>query len=458
MSGISFSGVGSGVDTKLIVNTLVASEMQPQREALNTRKKSFDAQLSAIGRLKSSLNEFQTALKNLSTSNKFQARSALASSEEYLKASARPSAQPGTYQVSVEQLARSQVLITENQAFSSSQDVVGNGSITISLGGVFDTELNNGFTLNFESEDTSLQNVANAINRSSDNNQVTASIVNVDDGLGGTQARLMLTSRETGTVNEIFISVTEGSQAGLSFLNNMEESRTAENAIIKVNGLTATRSSNEIGDVIAGVTLNLTKADPGVETTISVGTDFEAIEKNVQAFVDAYNKAQSVLRDMTLKDDSALRSDSSVRMLSSQLRSIVSGAVDTGDQQANLLVQIGVSVDRDGKMNLDKSVLSEQLNRNFSSVSNLFSLQDGVAVRLSDFIKPYSQTSGLLDNRTESLNSRLRSVSDQQDRIDRNEELLFNRLTRQFNAMDSIVAQINSNGAFLNAQLASMYR
>ena len=456
MSGISFSGVGSGVDTKLIVNSLVSSEIQPQRQALDTRRKSFDAQISAIGRLKSSLTEFNTALQNLNSADKFQARSVTQSSENNFKASARPTAQPGSYQVSVEQLARSQVLISENQAFSSAQDVVGNGSVTISLGGAFDSELNNGFTLNFDSEDTTLQDVARAINRAPDNNQVSASIVNVDDGQGGTQARLMLTSLETGTANEINIAVTEGSQPGLSFLNNMDESRSAEDAVIKVNGLTATRSSNEIGDVIQGVTLNLTQADEGVETTITVGTDLEAIEKNVKSFVDAYNKVQGVLRDMTSKDDSVLRSDSTVRMLSSQLRSISSSTVDTGDPQASLLAQIGVSVDRDGRMSLDKSELSEQLDRNFNSVADLFASEEGVAKRLSDLVRPYTQTGGLLDNRTDSLNTRLRGVSDQEERIDRSEELLFNRLTRQFNAMDSMVAQMNSNGAFLNAQLASL--
>ena len=456
MSGISFSGVGSGVDTKLIVNSLVSSEIQPQRQALDTRRKSFDAQISAIGRLKSSLTEFNTALQNLNSADKFQARSVTQSSENNFKASARPTAQPGSYQVSVEQLARSQVLISENQAFSSAQDVVGNGSVTISLGGAFDSELNNGFTLNFDSEDTTLQDVARAINRAPDNNQVSASIVNVDDGQGGTQARLMLTSLETGTANEINIAVTEGSQPGLSFLNNMDESRSAEDAVIKVNGLTATRSSNEIGDVIQGVTLNLTQADEGVATTITVGTDREAIEKNVQSFVDAYNKVQGALRDMTSKDDSVLRSDSTVRMLSSQLRSISSSTVDTGDPQASLLAQVGVSVDRDGRMSLDKSALSEQLDRNFNSVADLFASEEGVAKRLSDFVRPYTQAGGLLDNRTDSLNTRLRGVSDQEERIDRSEELLFNRLTRQFNAMDSMVAQMNSNGAFLNAQLASL--
>lgn len=452
MSGISFSGIGSGIDTKLIVNSLVAAEIQPQKQALDTRKKSFDAQLSAIGRLKSSLNEFQTALKNLNTADKFQARSVSLSSEDNFKAVARPSAQPGSYQVSVTQLARSEVKMTANLAFSNAQQVVGSGSLTISLGGVFDSELNNGFTLDFDSETTTLQDVANAINRSADNNQVSASIVNVDNGSGGTQARLIMTSRETGQANTINIAST----GDLNVFDTMEESRSAQDAIIEINGLVATRSSNDIGDVIQGVTLNLTKAELGVETTITVGTDQGAIEKNVQSFVDAYNKAQGVLRDMTSKDDSALRSDSTVRMLSSQLRSIVSSSADTGDAQANLLAQVGVSIDRDAKMSLDKTVLKDQINRNFNSVADLFSSTSGVANRLSDFLKPYTDSSGLLDSRTESLNSRLKGVSEQQVRIERNEELLFNRLSRQFNAMDSMVAQMNSNGAFLNAQLAAM--
>jgi flagellar hook-associated protein 2 len=459
MANISFSGIASGLDTQAIVNALVAAEIEPQRAALSTRQKSFDAQLSAIGRVKSALGEFETALKDLNTADKFQARSANLSSEDYFSATARPSAQPGSYQITVENMAKAQSLMTAQDAsFRSETDTVGSGSITISLGGAFDSELNNGFTVDIDPAAATLADIRDAINSAADNQQVTASIVNVDDGVGGTQSRLLLTSRETGTANAINVAVTEGSVAGLSALatENLEVARQAEDAVVTVNGLTATRSSNQIGDVISGVSLDLTKAAPGEEVNLTIGTDNEEVGKNVQAFVDAYNKLQNVMKDLTTKEGSALRTDSTLRMLTSRIRTEVAAVVDTGDTEANLLAQIGVNVDKDGVMSLNSTKLNEQLDRSFSSVADLFSSDQGVASRLTDLVKPYVQSGGLLDDRTDSLNSRVKSAEDQEARLDLRQESLYNRLSKQFNAMDSLVAQINSNGSFLAAQLASL--
>lgn len=458
MSAISFSGVGSGIDTKTIVNALVAAEIDPQRAQLSSRKTTLDAQLSSFGRLKSALSEFQTTLNNLKTPDKFQVRSTTVGNEERFTATARSNAQPGDYQVSVEQLAKSQRLMTADNAFASNSTVVGSGTLTISTGGAYDPDLGNGFTVDIDPSKATLDDIRSAINTAEGNNSVTASIVNVDDGNGGTQARLILTAKETGVANALTVAVTEGTEPGLSALAsaNLVESRAAEDAIIRVNGLSATRSTNQITDVIQGVTLNLKSEEPGAEIDLRIGTDNSAIEKNVQSFVDAYNKLQNVLKDIAGTDSSGLRGDSTVRNLSSQLRSLTSGEVDGADPQARTLAQIGVTIDKDGKMSLDKSTLNERLDDDFNSVANLFTSEQGVANRLDAFIKPYTQAGGLLDNRTEGVNSRLRMLNDQQDRLDIREENLFNRLSRQFNAMDSMVAQINSNGAFLSAQLASM--
>ncbi|WP_417581865.1 flagellar filament capping protein FliD [Nitrincola sp.] len=458
MSGISFTGVGSGIDTKTIVNVLVSAEIQPQRDQLSTRKTTLDAQLSSFGRLKSALSEFQSVLDNLKSPDKFQVRSTTVGDESRFTATSKSNAQPGEYQVSVENLAKSQRLMTADNAFASSSAVVGSGTLTISTGGAYDPGLENGFTVDIDPSAATLDDIRKAINNAEGNDSVTASIVNVDDGLGGTQARLILTARETGIANELTIAVSPGSDPGLSALasGNLEVSRAAEDAVVRVNGLTATRSTNEISDVIQGVTLNLKSEEVGEEVSLTIGTDNTAIEKNVQSFVDAYNKLQGVLKDIAGKDTSGLRGDSTVRMLSSQMRSLTSSEVSGTDPESRILAQVGVNIDKDGKMSLDKEVLNERLNQDFDSVSTLFSSETGIASRLNDFVKPYTQAGGLLDNRTEGVNSRLRSLADREERLDIREENLFNRLSRQFNAMDSMVAQINSNGAFLTSQLSSL--
>ena len=457
MSGISFTGVGSGIDTKTIVNTLVRAEISPLREQLTSRKSSLNAQLSSLGRLKSALNEFQTTLNNLKSPEKFQARSTIVSNENRLTATSRSSAQPGSYEVEVKKLAVSQRLISADGAYQNANSVIGEGTITFGVGGAFDSSVGNGFSVNVGA-DATLEDIRTAINNAEGNDKLTATIINVDDiNGGGSQARLILTANQTGTANAITIGVDSNSSQGLIDLGaNFVQSRAADDAVIEVNGLRATRSTNEISDVIEGVTLNLKSAELDDLVNVTVGTDNASIEKNVQSFVDAYNKLQGLLRDLGGSDSSGLRGDSTVRNLSIQLRSITGSEVSGGSSGISILAQVGVSIDKDGKMNLDKTNLNAALTQDFSSVSRLFTSEMGIANRLDGFIKAYSETGGLLDNRTEGVNSRVKSIDRQQERLDFREESLFNRLSRQFNAMDSIVAQINSNGAFLTSQLASL--
>ena len=455
MSGISFTGIGSGIDTKAIVNALVAAEIDPQRAQLSSRKTSLDAQLSSFGRLKSAISEFQSTLSDLKSADRFQVRSATLSNEDRFTASASSSAQPGQYEVTVEKLAESQRLISADGAYASGSSIVGSGTMTISTGGAYDPLVGNGFTITIDDANATLDDIREAINSAEDNDYVTASIVNVDDGLGGSQARLILTATETGVSNSLTIDVTEGGVPGLAaFQTGITESRPAENAVITVNGLQATRSSNQISDVIQGVTLNLTSEAPGQEVSLNIGTDNKTVEENVQQFVDAYNKLQGVLRDIGGKESSGLQGDSTVRNLSSRIRTLAASEVSGLNPDATILAQVGVSIDKDGRMSLNSSKLSEQLNNNFSNIAELFSSEQGVAKRLDGFLESYTRSGGFLDNRTEGVNSRLRSISDQGLRIDSREESLFNRLSSQFNAMEGIVSQINSNGAFLTAQLS----
>ena len=63
-----------------------------------------------------------------------------------------------------------------------------------------------------------------------------------------------------------------------------------DDARFKVDGLPVTKPSNTVTDAIKGVTLNLAKTNVGAPVTVTVDKDSDTIKKNVQGFVDAYNK------------------------------------------------------------------------------------------------------------------------------------------------------------------------
>jgi flagellar hook-associated protein 2 len=133
---------------------------------------------------------------------------------------------------------------------------VGEGTLSISIGA-------ESFDLTIDSSNNTLAGIRDAINDAADNTGVSATIVTGDDG-----ARLVLSSKETGTDNALRISVTDSDggntdEAGLSALAYNPEGgvefraaiSSAQNALVRIDGFNVSSSTNTITGAIDGVTL-----------------------------------------------------------------------------------------------------------------------------------------------------------------------------------------------------------
>lgn len=446
MAITSALGLGSGMDINGLVSQLVRAEGQPAFNAINRQESSVKSRLSALGTLKGALSSFQTAANKLKTDGLFSKHQAFSSNENIATAKAGTLAIAGSYSLKVSQLATSHKLITGAGAgYSGYNAEVGTGELMLSVGG-------NEFSLNIDATNNTLSGIRDAINNAQDNTGVTASIISVDDGF-----KLVLTGKETGSENAIAIS---SSAPGLAELaGNMQEQRAAKDAIIEVDGQIATRSSNSISDVISGVTLDLKVEDPVTVFALDVSIDSKAITDAANDFVKAYNGLMTVVKDLGKYDAGsnvagALIGDSTLRSIQSQIRSNVARPVDSASNESNSLALIGITVDRNGVMSLNNSIFSEKLNGNLKSISDIFSSSDGIANRLSEPLTQYLQPGGTLDSRTKSLNNQLRGFETRRENVQVRLDNLENALMKQFIAMDTVVGQFQSTGAFVSQQLA----
>ncbi|MBE0435043.1 MAG: flagellar filament capping protein FliD [Methylomicrobium sp.] len=446
MAITSALGIGSGIDINGLVSQLVRAEGQPALNAINRQESSVKSRLSALGTLNGALSSFQTATNKLKTDGLFSKHQAFSSNENIATAKAGTLAIAGSHSLKVSQLATSHKLITGDGAGYSGHDAeVGTGELTLSVGG-------NEFSLNIGATNNTLSGIRDAINNAQDNTGVTASIISVDDGF-----KLVLTGKETGSENAITISSSDPGLVELA--GNMQEQRAAKDAIIEVDGQTATRSSNSISDVISGVTLELKVEDPDTVFALDVSIDSTAITDAANDFVKAYNGLMTVVKDLGKFDAGsnvagALIGDSTLRSIQSQIRTDVSRPVESASNESNSLALIGITVDRNGVMSLNDSIFSEKLNDNLKSISDVFSSTDGIANRLSERLTQYLQPGGTLDSRTKSLNNQLRGFETRRENVQVRLDNLENALMKQFIAMDTAVGQFQSTGAFVSQQLA----
>ena len=390
---ISSAGIGSGLDVNSIVTGLMRAEKRPLN-LVTQQKTDYQAQVSAYGTLKSALSTFQTSVSALSTASKFNAQTVTSANTSVFTATANGSATIGDYAVTVTQLAKSQKLASTG--FANTSDVVGTGVLTISFGDYVPASVvplvSESFTANaaksdvtitIDSSNNTLAGVRDAINAS--NSSVIASIVN-----NGTSNQLVITSKDTGEVNSLKISVVDTdlnntNAVGLSQLaydplaagiKNMAKVQTEQNALLNVDGIDVVKASNTVSDVVSGVTLSLLAPSGVNSVNLSVASNQDSVKESVTAFVDAYNKLDTTLRNLTKydatgKSSGVLLGDSTARSMISQIKAVMTKTIASGGTLTSLS-QIGVGFQRDGQLGLDKTKLSAAITSNFSDIAALF--------------------------------------------------------------------------------------
>ncbi|WP_020181701.1 MULTISPECIES: flagellar filament capping protein FliD [unclassified Methylotenera] len=386
----------SAIDVNSIVSSLMSVEQRPLTLITN-QKTAYEAKLTAYGTLKSALSTFQTSVSALAAASKFNAQSATSATPSMFTATANGSATIGDYAITVNQLAKSQKIALDGVA--NTTDVIGTGKLTIAFGtyapeivspatpASFTANPNKtSFDVTIDASNNTLAGVRDAINAA--NGGVTATIVN-----DGTANRLVITSKETGEVNSLKITVADDDgnptdNTGLSRLaydplstagagKNMSQLQAPLNALLNIDGIDVVKASNSVSDAIEGITLNLLGTSNSQPVNLAVASDQAKIKESVTAFVDAYNKLNDTLRTLTKYDETGkssgkLLGDATARNITAQIKSVVTKVVDTGGTITSL-TDIGVSFQRDGKLALDSTKLTDAISNHFDDIAALFS-------------------------------------------------------------------------------------
>ncbi|MBB86785.1 MAG: hypothetical protein CMP06_05720 [Xanthomonadales bacterium] len=448
---ISSLGVGSGLDIASLVSQLVSAERGAQDTTLARRSSAANAELSALGRVRSSLNALAGAASTLEEPSAFTPTTATSADEGSLLVSSTSGAQVGSYNARVVQLASAHKL--HSQAHTDAEAEVGYGELTLELGEA-------SFSVSVPQGDGSLEAIRDAINGSDDNVGIRASIIIADDG-----ARLVLESEQTGADQSIRVTAApEAGGEGLDALvydpgvtENLTELSEARDGKLSIDGFVRSSSTNTITDAVDGLSFTLLAETPDMDVRIDVAQDSGSVSSAVQSFVTAYNNAQVTLSSVSLAvpggTSGALVGDPLALGARQSLRTMMTQQFD-GD--IGSLSEVGISFEVDGTMQFDASVLEAKADTDLDAVIDLFSGDDGLAAGLRTYLDGFTADDGRIDAREDSLDTRLEEIEVQGDRLDRRMERFQARLTAQFTAMDQLVASLQSTGSYLTQQLSSL--
>jgi flagellar hook-associated protein 2 len=360
-------GIGSGIDTASLIDQLDKAAREPKEAAIKAREDANSAKISSLGQAASGIDAFANALSTLISGGTLFTQP-VSSDSNVFTASALPGARIGSLsaQVEVRQLAQAQSLVSENLADLNAAVGMGTLRLTTVAG---DTDIV------IDSNNNNLVGLARAINVA--NVGVTASIV--EDSAG---ARLTLKSA-TGEAKAFTLTAQPGAEAGLSrfaygpgVTGGMTLAQSAQDAIVKLDGVEIKRSTNSISDLISGVKIELKNAKPGSVISLGASRPTEALKQAVGDFVSAYNELRTIINDATkagigANDAGPLRGEAGVRELQRQLARLTSTRLSNSGT-ISTLAEVGVRTERDGNLTLDSSRLDAVLAADPDGVEALF--------------------------------------------------------------------------------------
>ncbi len=449
MASFSISGIGSGLDINSIVSQLVAAERAGADSRISRTASTTNAQLSAIGTFRAAADALRRQTTALEGGQLTAWKTSVGEGAPFSATATGSGAQSGSYRVTVEQQAQAHVLRSAGMAGADTE--VGEGDLDIHVG---DTA----FTVTIGSGDRSLAGIAAAINAAPDNAGVNARVVVADSG-----AHLVISSRSAGSDSALRI-VSSGGDGGLTALDYdpgnsvaLVETQAAQDARIEVDGLTVTRGSNSIADVIPGVTLNISGEAPGESFSLNINADVDATLSKINSLVAAYNATLATARqatryDAATKTAGALQGDATLRGAASALR----GAVSASGGEGDTLTDLGFKTATDGTLTVDSAALRAALAADPEQVARMLTGEQGLTARIDTVLDDYLGSDGRLQVKTDSLNARLKFAQQQQDDVNRRMELIQARYQAQFTALDTLVGQMNSMSNYLASQLATL--
>ncbi len=480
---VSISSITSGANSiQTLVNQFIAPERRPITDLENS-KTDLNRRLAVFSDLKTKLNTLRDSARSFSgvgSLNALSKKTAASSNAKILTVSADPSAIVGNYAIKTDRLASSDTGVSL-QLDRAGTFLAGKSSglqeFTISVGSGDPVTI----SVTVDPADTDedvLNKIRDAINESGIED-VTASVIHDTS----TTARLVIKSTKTGSDNVLNLTGINGSdileslefvdKKGKRQLNSgtsggfLRQDATDLDALLNVDGVDIVKGTNEISDIIDGVTIKLLGVqDPAdAPLTITVGDDISNAKSEIEKFIKNYNETITYLNEKTKVDTvkftrGDFTGNATFTGLKFSLRSAISN-FNTGlpPEDLHFFSQIGLDISREGTLSIkDSAKLDEALTTKIDQVSNLFSTENGIAKTLETILDRFVKSGGAIKRGQDSIKRQLSSIDARIKNFEARLVIREESLCRKFTELQRTLSLLNSQQAALQSIFSSSFQ
>ena len=452
-------GAGSGLNITKLAQDLTDVEKAPRQAKIEEAKTATEAKISAYGLISYQVSLLQSAFEGLNDADELATNSGSSTSTAVTFSSVEGTAEAGTYSIDVTQLAQEQRIISDEYSTTAS---------SLNSGSSFDLS----FTIGNTSTTTSTVTVAtdtpagvvSAINAADIG--ITASLI--DTGIAGANYRIVL-SGENGSEAAYSVS----SSPDLGFADSGNTLQSAQDAQLDYNGLTVTRSSNDIADLISGTTLSLNEVTSSA-ARLTVTSDQSTLKSGIENVVTVYNDFREIMDTLVkapqedVEFSGALQRDLAVaRHVMEQVRESLFEDSSTASGDITGLRDIGISINQKGQLTFDEDKYDSAIADNYDDVvmmltanttdQNLYgTAAKGLAQDIATTLEGLTDSESLLAVRESNAETALEDYEEQLAELETRMAAVYDRYLTQFAAMESMMERLNGTKEYLEGQLESL--
>ncbi|MGA1179937.1 MAG: flagellar filament capping protein FliD [Marivivens sp.] len=366
---------GSGLNITQLVDSLTAAEVEPSRARITDSKEKIELSISEIGKLRAEMENLRSIFAVENAGIAFDVTSS--SAAVAVEISDLGALENRTASVEVSAIASSQVL--EFEGFTSADQTLGEGSLSIAFG----TWSGSSFTADAGRAVQTVTLTGNALGlddlaaKLSAINGVSAQVVAKGDG-----SYSLAVMSETGAANALRIAA-DAPLGAFDTTDGSHETLSARDAALTVDGISVTRSANRIDDLLPGLTLTLT-ATTGSPATITARENAELAEAELKTFVESLNTMRSALRDSLKRGingagSGPLAADPAVMSLSRSFAALTTTPLEGFGADPVYLSNLGVRTERDGTLSVDSDTFQAAMARDPAQYRAVFQSLDRVS-------------------------------------------------------------------------------
>lgn len=451
MAGFSLDSISNlSPEFQSAFKKAIQAETRPI-ETLNGRKEKIQSKVTLLNDVIGKVDTVKKLLPEMNSPNALREISVISGNDKVLGAVAQKGkAAIGSHQIDILQMA-SPANALSNGFPDTNETRIGTGyfSVTTATGEEKEIFIDN--------DNATLEGLAKVINGSGIG--MRAAII-TDRSDEDAPYKLMLTTNKIGADNDI-------TYPDFYFVDGEEDfyidsERPATNALLRYEGQEVETPTNEVSDLIPGVTLTL-RGVSGGPVSLNIEQDTPKTGAKIKGLVDGLNQVFSFIQQQNTIDGKSdtsgtLGGDYGIRNSENRLRSALTQSFLGGDQRRiRALADVGIQFNRNGTLNFDGPKLEKALADNFDEVAELIA-GDGLAVglvpKLTTVLNSISgKNSAVLtsqrDNYVEKTKRIDKDIETKERVLERRAEDLRGKLTRAQDAINSLKNQSSQLAASL---------